>query len=134
MRRWILRGLVTARGSHLLDGAWLLLVHEQVPGTVPPSSANRATLPSRARSLADRPQHRGELARVALLRLRQGLEPVGDFDEALLARRLRHARVHVGVLVRLAGDRGLEVERGVADRQIGRGIARLLQEVEVAVR
>jgi predicted AAA+ superfamily ATPase len=52
----------------------------------------------------------------------------------LVARGLRHARVHVGVLVRLAGDGGLEVLARAADRQVGRGIADLREVVEVAVR
>jgi hypothetical protein len=71
---------------------------------------------------------------VRLLRLRERLEPVGDLREALLAGRLRHAGVHVGVLVRLTGDRGLEVRGRVAERQARRRIADLLQVVEVAVR
>src|SRR5918993_5820624 len=49
-----------------------------------------------------------EAAGVALLGLGQGLEPVGDLGEAFLARGAGHARIHVGVFVRLARDRGLE--------------------------
>jgi hypothetical protein len=71
---------------------------------------------------------------VRLLGLRERLEPVGDLGEALLARGLGHARVHVGVLVRLAGDRGLEVLCRVAERQARGRVADLLQVVEVAVR
>ena len=45
-----------------------------------------------------------EAVRVRALGLRERLEPVRDFLEALAAGSLRHAGVHVGVLVRLAGD------------------------------
>src|SRR4029077_7959040 len=45
-----------------------------------------------------------ELVGVATLGLGERLEPVGNLAEAFVARLLRHARVHVGVLVRLAGD------------------------------
>src|SRR6266571_1008806 len=45
---------------------------------------------------------------VGLLGLGERLEPVGDLVEAFLAGGTRHARVHVGVLVGLAGDRGLQ--------------------------
>src|SRR6185369_11539668 len=71
-----------------------------------------------------------EAAGMALLGLGESLEPVGDLAEALFARGTRHARVHVGVLVRLAGDRGLEVRRGLADRQAGRRVAAHLEELE----
>src|SRR5215510_8802189 len=40
--------------------------------------------------------------------LGEGLEPVGDVGEAFLAGHARHARIHVGVLMGLAGDRGPE--------------------------
>src|SRR6185436_11986990 len=63
------------------------------------------------------------------------LEPVGDLVEAFAARRLGHARVHVGVLVRLAGHRGLQVGARRTDRQPGGRVARaVLQELEVAMR
>src|SRR6185503_4928121 len=48
-----------------------------------------------------------EAAGMALLGLGERLEPVGDFAEAFLARGTRHAWIHVGVFVRLAGDRRL---------------------------
>jgi hypothetical protein len=54
--------------------------------------------------------------------------------EALLAGGLGHARVHVGVLVGLARDAGLEVALGVADGQAGGRVAHRLEVVEVAVR
>src|SRR3990172_467359 len=74
-----------------------------------------------------------EAARVGLLGARQGLEPLGDLLEALLARGPGEARVHLGVLVGLAGDGGLEVLAGVADRLARGRTAHLLEEVEVAV-
>src|SRR5579859_4406478 len=79
-------------------------------------------------------EHLREAARVALLGLRERLEPLGDVVEALFAGRLRHAGVHRLVLVRLAGDRGLQVLLGVADGEVRRRIAHLLEVVEVAVR
>jgi hypothetical protein len=59
--------------------------------------------------------------------LGQGLEPVGDLAEALVAGRLGHPRIHVRVLVDLPGDGGLEVVRGVSDGQAGGRIAHHLQ-------
>ena len=52
----------------------------------------------------------------------------------LLRLGLGHARVHVGVLVGLAGDRRLEVLAGRADRQPGGRVAHRLEVLEVAVR
>src|SRR5438477_4039630 len=71
---------------------------------------------------------------VRLLGARERLEPLGDLLEAFLPRGLGEARVHLGVLVGLAGDRRLQVLVGVADRLAGRRVAHRLQEVEVAVR
>ena len=56
-----------------------------------------------------------EATGVALLGASERLEPVGDLVEALFAGGLGEARVHLGVLVGLAGDRRLEVLLGVAD-------------------
>ena len=55
--------------------------------------------------LAERVERPLEAAGMRLLGLGQGLEPVGDLVEAFLAGGARHARIHVGVFVRLAGDR-----------------------------
>ncbi len=46
---------------------------------------------------------------VTALGLGERLEPVGDFTEALFPGDLRHAGVHVGVLVGFAGDRCGEI-------------------------
>src|SRR5690606_41688132 len=75
-----------------------------------------------------------ELVRVRALCLGERLEPVGDLVEAFVASRLGHARVHVGVLVRLAGDRRLEVLGGCADRQARGRIADRLEVLAMAVR
>src|SRR5690349_968833 len=65
------------------------------------------------------------------LGLRQRLEPIGDLLEAFLARGARHARVHVGVLVRLAGDGSLQIVAGLANRQTCRRIAGGLEKFEM---
>src|SRR5262249_50058614 len=57
-----------------------------------------------------------------------------DLLEAFFTRGLRHTRIHVAVLVRLARDRGLEVRVGRTDRQTGGRIADGLEVLEVAVR
>src|SRR5882672_9901381 len=82
-------------------------------------------------SLAERLQALGEPAGVRFLGLGERLEPLGDLLETLAAGGLRKARVHLGELVGLAVDRGLEVLLGRADRRAGAGIADLLQEIEV---
>src|SRR5690606_31739043 len=66
-----------------------------------------------------------EAAGVALLGASKRLEPLGDLREALLASGLREARVHLGVLVGLTGDRRLEVVLRRADRLTGRRVAHL---------
>src|SRR5262245_20135477 len=71
---------------------------------------------------------------VRALGLRERLEPVRDLLEALAASGFGHARVHVGVLVRLAGDRRLQVVARLADRQARGRIADGLEVLEVAVR
>src|SRR5579883_840261 len=75
-----------------------------------------------------------EAAGMRLLGLGKGLEPLGDLIEPFLARRPRHAGIHVGIFMRLAGDGGLEVVRGAADRLAGRRIADFLEEFEMPVR
>src|SRR5688500_5105846 len=75
-----------------------------------------------------------ETVGVRALRLGQRLEPVGDLLETLLAGRLRHARIHVGVLVRLTGDGSLQVHLRGADRQPRRRITDLLEVFALCVR
>src|SRR5262245_20989786 len=94
----------------------------------------RGTRPARSHakgSVAERVERLLEAVRVRALRLRQRLEPVSDLVESFRARGLRHARVHVGVLVRLTGDRRLEVEIRAADGQTRRRIADALEVLEV---
>src|ERR1700756_3602289 len=66
--------------------------------------------------------------------LGERLEPVGNPVEAFLAGHARHARIHVGVFVGLAGDRGLEDVAGRTDRLAGRWVAHFLEIFEMAVR
>src|SRR5246127_3409273 len=72
-----------------------------------------------------------ETSRVRFLSLGEGLEPVGYFVEALFARRLRHPGIHLGVLVSLAVNGGLQIQRGIANGQTGRRIAGGLQIVKM---
>src|SRR5262245_36709871 len=95
--------------------------------------ATPVALPCRGRSaLIQTVEALLEASGVRLLGARQGLAPLRDLGEALVARGLREAGIHLRVLVGLAVDRRLEVAVGVADRRAGRGVADLLQEVEVA--
>src|SRR5882672_9393838 len=80
----------------------------------------------------DLPESLVEPAGVGLLRLCQRLEPLRELREALVARGLRHARVHLRVLVGLARDRGLQIFLGLADRLARRRIADLFEIVEVS--
>src|SRR5690349_15156991 len=74
-----------------------------------------------------------EAAGVRLLGPGERLEPFGDLVEALLAGGAGEAGVHLRVLVRLAGDRRLEVVLGVTDRLAGGGVADLGEVLEVTV-
>ena len=71
---------------------------------------------------------------MTLLGAGQRLEPLRHFLETLVARGTRKARVHLGVLVGLTGDRRLQVVLAAADRNSRRGVADLGEEVEVAER
>src|SRR6476619_2453930 len=61
----------------------------------------------------------GEPTGVALLREGHRCDPLGALLEAFLSGRLGEPRVHLGVLVGLAGDRRLEVVGGRADGLVG---------------
>ena len=63
----------------------------------------------------------------------EGLEPVGDLVKTFLAGGPRHARIHIGVFVGFAGDRGLQIQGGVADRLARRRISDLLEILQVAM-
>src|SRR5690242_18032076 len=86
------------------------------------------------RRSADRLEALSEAAGVALLGAGEGLEPLGDLLEALVAGGLGEPGVHLGVLVGLAGDGRLEVLGGAADGLAGGGVTDLLEEVEVTER
>src|SRR6202162_6067495 len=68
---------------------------------------------------------------VRALGLGQRLEPVGDLAEALFTRLLGHPRIHVRVLVGLAGDGGLEIQLGLADRKARSRITHRLEILEM---
>src|SRR5258705_13131692 len=74
-----------------------------------------------------------ETAGVALLGFGQGFEPISDFVEAFLARSPRHARIHVGVFMGLAGDGRGEVLVGRADRLSRGGGANPFWEFRISV-
>src|SRR5579885_2793817 len=81
--------------------------------------------------LLDRLETLREPAGVALLRSGERLEPLRHVVETLVASGLGEARVHLGVLVSLAGDRRLQVVRRRTDLLPGHRVAHRGQEVEV---
>src|SRR5437660_11109523 len=86
-----------------------------------------------ALELLERLESLGEASGVRLFRLGERLEPLGDLDEAVLARLLGEARVHLRVLVGLACHRRFQVLFGVADGLAGRRVAHFLEVLEVAM-
>src|SRR4051794_25613691 len=104
--------------------------HQQTGGHTPPAVRRR----DERASVGELVQGLLIAIRMRTLSLGQRLEPIGDLVEAFLPRRLGHARVHVGVLVRLAGDGGLEVRSRRSDRQAGGGVAHLLEKLQMAMR
>src|SRR6185312_10391767 len=72
-----------------------------------------------------------EASGVALLGFGQGLEPIGDLVETFLAGRPRHTRIHVGVFVGFAGDRGNQVLVRRPNRLARRGVADHFEEFEM---
>ncbi len=64
----------------------------------------------------------------------EGFDEIADWFETLAKAEKSHAGVHIGVLVGLADDRGLEVVGGRADRQARGGIADRFEILEVPVR
>ena len=67
------------------------------------------------------------------LGLGQRLEPVSDLVVTFITSIFRHARVHVGVLVRFAGDRCSEVFSRRTDRQARGRVANFFEVFEMAV-
>src|SRR5580700_1851924 len=95
------------------------------------SSSSGRTVVERSR---ERVEALLESAGVRLLGPGQGLEPLGDLFEALVAGGLGEARVHLGVLVGLALDRRLQVVGGAANRNARDRVPDLAEEVKVAER
>src|SRR5262249_40533773 len=83
--------------------------------------------------LAQRVERFLEPAGMTLLGLGKGLEPVGDLIEAFLARGSCHARIHVGVFMRLAMDRRREVMLRRANRPAGGRVANRFQVFEMTM-
>ena len=51
--------------------------------------------------------------------LTEGFKPVSNFVKAFLARGACHARIHICVFMRFAGDRGFQIVTGGTDGQSG---------------
>src|SRR6476646_8686047 len=86
------------------------------------------------RESADRLEALSEPTGMALRRTRDRLEPLGDRVETFVTRRAREARVHLGVLIGLADDRGAQVLLGRTDRLARHRVADDREEVEVPER
>src|SRR5580692_6666058 len=93
-----------------LDMTWKRQSDHTARASENESRSGRRGLPQRlcgspltvVRRESEQREHLREATGVALLGLRQRLEPLGDVVEALVARGLRHAGVHRLVLVGLA--------------------------------
>src|ERR1700688_2524268 len=72
-----------------------------------------------------------EAIRVGSFGFGESLEPIGNFTEALVARALRHPRVHIRVFVRFAGNCRLEIQRSRADRQSRGRVADRLEVLQM---
>src|SRR5882757_10367783 len=85
-----------------------------------------------------RVEHLSEAADRPFSGFGERLEPVGELVDAFLASNAGHARIHVDILVGLAGDRGLEDVAGrtarLAGRRVARGVPHFLEIVGMAVR
>src|SRR5450631_2265555 len=104
-----------------------------VPLGVPVAFDDRGTASERYRAL-DGIQSLLEAVGMRALGFRQRLEPISDLGKAFIARRARHAWVHIGVLVGFARNRCTQVQLRLADRQPGGRIAHLLEVLEVPMR
>ena len=71
---------------------------------------------------------------MALFSFGKRFEPVCDFVETFLTGILHHARIHVGIFMRFAGDGCLQVLDGIADGLAGRRIANFLKKLEMTMR
>src|ERR1700704_2872836 len=100
------------------------------PGDVPPGSWPETGPAASVQAL----EALGELAGGALLGAGERLQPLRDLLEALVARGLREAGVHLGVLIGLTGDGRVQVVGGRTDGNAGHRVADFGQEVEVPER
>src|SRR5665213_1367548 len=107
--------------------------HDTRPLWRSPLPAGRGDRQSGRVSCLERVERLLEAAGMRLLGLGEGLEPVGDLFEAFLAGGARHAGIHVGIFVGLAGDSGIQIVVGRADRLAGRRVADVLEIFEMAV-
>src|SRR6185436_12756730 len=124
---------VSSQNSGVFQASAWRVGASRLPSRAPPGGRSLTRANPCAPGSAELVQRLLEAVRVRALGLRERLEPVGDLAEALVARCLGHARVHVRVLVRFARDRGLQVVGCGADRQPGRRVADLLEVLEMAV-
>src|SRR5690606_30161778 len=92
-----------------------------------------ALRPRRGGSGVELVQRLLEAVGVAAFGLGEGFEPVGNLVEALVPGGFRHAGVHVGVLVCLAGDGRVVVVGGGDYGVAGGGISHRLQVCQLAV-
>src|SRR5664280_364216 len=125
-------GAVAATGSNAsgqVAGRWDSPAPRSISG--PAALVNRCAVAPGGRS-GDRGQPFAEATGVALLRPGKRLEPFGDLVESLVACGAGKSGVHLGVLVGLALDGGLQIVLGRAHWYDGDRIADLAQEVEVS--
>ena len=62
------------------------------------------------------------------------LKPISDLIKAFITSRLRHTRIHIGVLMSLARDSGFKIVGSTADGQTRCRISCFLKILEVAMR
>ena len=70
---------------------------------------------------------------MALLGFCQGFEPICDFVKTFVARRTRHARIHIRVFVGFASDRRFQIVGSTADRLARGGIAGFFKILQMAM-
>ncbi len=86
------------------------------------------------RKLANRTEKIAEASGVGLLGFCQRLKPVGYLGEAFFTRGLCHTRIHIRVLVGFSVNGGFEIQFGIAEGLVSRGVAYLFEVVEMPVR
>src|SRR6476619_4671960 len=88
-------------------------------------------LPSTWRSALQTVEPFLKTVRMRALGLGQGLEPFRQLGEALITRRLRHARVHLRVFVCFPLDGGLQIGFRIADRHPGGWVSDFFEKVQM---